>query len=188
MPTPPEIINIVADAMDASNSIPNSVTYLRQRADFSGGDAKITIPVVQLRPVAVTELNAFNTDRVRFKTDSEGNQVGEVYHAEYTMTIQIDVMTIEGRSAPGEDIESLIPSIRSTLYQYDSAGPSRELDDSIWKFQLGTSQRQDDLQTTPTVRKWRQDVDCWSYEVFETDEEFIEAFDFTDPNDSDVVK
>lgn len=177
MPTPSEVVSIVADAMEVSDRVPDSVTFLRQRADLSGGDASISIPVVELRTVAVTELNAFNSDRVGFKTDSDGNDVGEVYHSEYTVTIQLDLMTIEGRSDSGEDIESLIESVRNVLYQYDSAGVGKELDESIWKFQLGASQREDDLQKTPTVRKWRQDVDCWTYESFETEEEFIETVD-----------
>lgn len=173
MATPTEILELVRDALKASGNLPDSTTYIVQEHDGDGLEGDIRLPVVQVTPVTNVALNEFNTDLSGYVTDADGNQVGRIYHAEYQMTVQIDVITVDGRTREDEDIRNLSTALREALYWYDSAGPSRQLAESIWKFNVADGERVDDTTTTPTMRRWRQDVDLWTYEEFDTTEDYI---------------
>lgn len=175
MATPTEILELVRDALKASGNLPSSTTYIVQEHDGDGVEGNVRLPVVQVTPVTNVSLNEFNTDLAGYVTDDAGNQVGRIYHAEYQMTVQIDVITVDGRTSEDEDIRNLSTALRDALYSYDSAGPSRQLAESIWKFTLADGERVDDTATTPTMRRWRQDVDLWTHEEFDTTEDYISA-------------
>lgn len=180
MATPHEILTTVRDTLDNSASVPDSVNYLVAEYDASGEDANVSLPVVQLTAVGVVNLNEFNTDLVGYVTDSNGNQVGRRYHSEYQMEVQVDVMTVDGRTEANESIEPLTKAVRNELYKYDSAGPDNTLDPDVWRFHVDDAERADNLSTTPAIRRWRQDLSCWSHEVFETTEDYIATVNFPD--------
>lgn len=180
MATPHEILTKLRDTLDESSEVPDSVNYLVAEYDSSGKDANVELPVVQLTAVGVVNLNEFNTDLVGYVTDNDGNQVGRRYHSEYQMNVQLDVMTVDGRTKTNESIEPLTRTVRNELYSYDSAGPDEEIDEDIWRFHVDDAERSDDLSTTPTIRRWRQDVSCWSYESFDTTDDYTANVNFPD--------
>lgn len=193
MATPIQILYEIRDALDDSDDLPRSVNYLVQEADMDGHDADVKIPVVQITPVSSARITDFNTDAVERITDGSGNEIGRRYHAEYQMVIQIDVLTVDDRTDDNELIRSLTNSLRNALYQYDSAGPSTKLEESVWRFVVDEGERIDDLTMTPTLRRWRQDVTVWSYEVFDTTEDYIvdvntpQASEFNDTDDDGII-
>jgi len=184
MVTPTQALYEVRDAIIDSGKLPESVTYIVQEVDQDGLEAGAKVPVIQLTPVTSARITAFNTDRADFVTDDDGNQVGRIYHAEYEMTIQIDILTVDNRSNEDEWINPLSDALREALYEYDSAGPSRQIVESIWKVNTDEGERIDDLTMNPTLRRWRQDVTLWSYEEFDTTEDYI--VDVTLPPDDEV--
>lgn len=191
MVTPLEALNRLKYGLEQSGELPDSVTYIVQEADFDGTNANLKLPVIQLTPVTSARITDFNTDQVSVVEDDNGNAIGRRFHAEYQMTIQIDVLTVDGRTRDDESIQSLSDSIRRALYQYDSAGidnpvPDKngKATDSIWRFVSNQGQRADDESMNPTLRRWRQDVDLWSYEEFTTTEDYIVSVNI--PEDGDM--
>ncbi len=184
MATPSEILEKLKEELKNSSDIPDSVSYILQQYDGGGNEADVSIPVIQLQTISALSLNNFNTDFIRYKKDDEGNEIGRVYHSEYTLTIQLDILTVDNRTNKDEDISSLVKAVRTALYKFDSAGPAQNLDDSVWKFQLDEGERADNLQSTPTVRRWVQDINCWSYEEFDTDADYI--VDVIYPDDDEI--
>ncbi|AGM11346.1 hypothetical protein M199_gp016 [Halogranum tailed virus 1] len=184
MATPTEILYHVRDALKASGELPSSTSYIVQEHDGGGIEGNLKLPVVQITPVTSVNLNEFNTDLSGYVTDENGNEVGRIYHAEYQMTVQIDVITVDRRTSEDEQIEQLSTNLRNALYWYDSAGPSRQLAESVWKFSVEDGERVDDTTTTPTMRRWRQDVDLWTYEEFDTTEDYIVNVNL--PNEDEI--
>jgi hypothetical protein len=186
MAVPTEILQSIVTALEDSDAMPDGVSYLQQRRDGDGLDADVPLPVVQLNIPVATSITEFNSDTVGFVTDDEGNNIGRVYHSEYELTVQADIITVDELSNEDHHIESLIESLRTALYEYDSAGPAEELHEDIWRFQLGTGERGDELNNTPTVRRWVQDIECWSYEEFRTTEDTITGVVL--PEDDEIVQ
>jgi len=185
MATPSEILEEIKEELENSPEVPDSVSYILQEYDAGGIEANVSLPVIQLQTISALSLNNFNTDFVGYKRDKNGNEIGRVYHSEYTLTIQLDILTVDNRTNEDENISSLVKAVRAALYKFDSAGPAQTLNDSVWKFQLDEGERADNLQSTPTVRRWVQDIDCWSYEEFDTQEDYI--VDVTFPDDQIVT-
>jgi hypothetical protein len=186
MATPTEIVEEIVTALEDSEAMPDGVSYLQQTYDGENLDANVPIPVVQLSIPAATSITEFNSDSVGFVKDDEGNNIGRIYHSEYELTVQADIISVDELSDPEKRIESLIESLRTALYEYDSSGPAEELHEDIWKFELGTGERSDEINKTPTVRRWVQDIECWSYEEFRTTEDTITGVVL--PEDDEIVQ
>jgi hypothetical protein len=181
MATPREILTAIKESLQDSSDVPDSVSYVLQEYDGSGPEANVSLPVVELQTANLVSLNQFNTDFVGHQFDKDGNQIGRIYHSEYSLTVQLDILTVDGRSHNEESISPLINSVRNALYKFDSAGIAEPLEETVWKFQLNEGERADNLESTPTVRRWSQTIECWSYEEFETNEDYI--VDVTFPDD-----
>jgi len=180
MATPREILTAIKESLQDSSDVPDSVSYVLQEYDGSGAEASVSLPVVELQTVNAVSLNEFNTDFVGHKFNEEGNQIGRIYHSEYSLTVQLDILTVDGRSHNEESISPLINSVRSALYKFESAGIAEPLEETVWKFQLNEGERADNLESTPTVRRWSQTISCWSYEEFETDKDYVVDVSFPD--------
>jgi len=185
MATPREILTRIKESLEDSSDVPDSVSYVLQEYDASGKDANVTLPVVELQTVNALSLNEFNTDFVRYVHDENGNQIGRVYRSEYSVTVQLDILTVDGRRKNEESISTLVNSVRRSLYQYSSAGPAESLEETVWKFQLNEGERADNLDSTPTVRRWSQTIDCWTYDEFRTIDDYI--VDITFPDEDDIA-
>lgn len=181
MATPREILTAIKESLQDSSEVPDSVSYVLQEYDGSGPEANVSLPVVELQTVNALSLNQFNTDFVGYRFNADGNQIGRVYRSEYSLTVQLDILTVDGRSKNEESISPLINGVRRALYKFESAGPAEPLEDTVWRFQLNEGERADNLESTPTVRRWSQTIDCWSYEEFDTVEDYI--VDVTFPGD-----
>ena len=86
-------------------------------------------------------------------------------------------------------------AVRNALYPYSSYGDQKPFLDEegepvneIFRFIISDGTRADDLIQTPTVRRWRQEVELWACEEFVTSEDYIVNVDYPsdgDFNDSD---
>jgi hypothetical protein len=109
----------------------------------------------------------------------DGEAIGRSFRSEYLLRIQIDIITVDRRSNENETIESLSNTVYRALYTYDSAGISQQLHDDVWKVVVEDGERDDDTTTSPTMRRWIQDVLLWSYGEFDTSEDPIKSVDIT---------
>lgn len=180
---PDEVIDAITYTLDISGQLPDRVSYVTHEADLGGEDADLSLPIVELQPISTIHLTNFNTDFVGYKYDDDGNEIGRIYQSRYEMDVQVDVWT----AARAEDNPDEIGgTIRRTLYPYTSAGPSETLlspdgeAEEIWKFSLTDGGREDDLTMSPSIRRWRQDLEVWSYEQFDTTEDYIADVTYPD--------
>lgn len=188
---PGTVIDAVLKAVKQSGNLPTDTAYLDHQPDMAGEDAGVSLPVVSVHPLSNIRLNRFNTDKVGYTTDSDGNRTGRVYHAEYTLDLQLDVWTAAGSS---HDAETLGQQVWDALYQHDDAGPDKPLPhpdqsgatlDAVWRFKLRRGETAHDLTASPTLRRWRMDLGAWSRHEFTTDETYAAKVVY--PDDSNVT-
>jgi hypothetical protein len=183
MVRPEDIIDGLIRSIKESGKMPSEMNYLGYEASRTGQDGNIKLPIIEVQPIDEIRIREFNTDVVDVKTDEAGNQVGRIYHAEYRLDLQFDVYTAQGSKHSARELGTRLWSV---LYQHDSAGPNRQLPaegggemDASWQLEVGDGQPAHELETTPTLRRWRIDVSVWSASEFETDdEEYIEDYNF----------
>lgn len=184
MVSPSESLQILAQTIDESGEMPDDVSYLLHEADTENDDAGIGLPLVEITPVESDRVHLSNTDFVDYVTDDDGNEVGRVYHAEYEMTAQIDIWTINDGKY---DVDELGDKLRKALYPYSSHGPQQPFTDEngsevgIFHFAVQSGERQDDTIQTPTLRRWQQQVEIWAFEDFKTTEDYIVDVVQSDP-------
>lgn len=158
-------------ALNRSDKIPDEMSYLLHEADLQNDDANVDLPMIEITPVDVDHVHPSNSDFVDFTTNDEGSQTGRVYHTEYQMEVEIDIWTA---SDGGYDVDELGDALREALYPHSSFGPQEPFLDEdgkemqIFRFSIESGERQDDIIQTPTVRRWRQEVEIWAFDEFQT--------------------
>jgi hypothetical protein len=165
---PQEVIEAVVDAVKSSGRLPDRTNYVGYEPNID--TESIKLPLLEVVTVTSARIAEHNTDEVGTITDDEGNEVGRVFDALYQLTIEVNVWTAQGSK---HDPNVLGDSVYTALYDYDSAGPSKELADDVWRVRLGDGGPDEDFTTSPTLRRWSQEVDIWAYETFTTDEDYI---------------
>lgn len=181
MATPKESLNAVARAIANSRELPDEMSVLTQEADESADDADVDMPLLELQISEVDFVLTNNSDRTGFIVDDDGNKVGRIFDSEYEMSLQIDLWTTQ---KDPYDPDELGARLRDALYPYTSLGPDKMFRDAsgepldrLYRFELGTGERADELIRTPSVRRWSQEVELWACETFMTEAEYIENVD-----------
>lgn len=172
MVSPRDAMEVVATSVSRSNKLPPEMSLLLHEADSTSSDADVDLPLLEVRPVEVEHVVLNNSDRVGFVTNDNGERIGRVYFSEYEMMIRLDIWTSADSSYDPDDLGE---RLRQALYRHSSYGPQEPLVDEngepveqITYFRLDNGERIDDLIQTPTVRRWSQEVELWSYEEFRT--------------------
>lgn len=172
---PDEIIDTIVDLLDGNVS--DRVSFVKHELDSEGEDSDVYLPIVEIQPITMINLNDFNTDFVGYKHDEDGNQIGRIYQSRYEMDVQLDVWT----AARSEDDPNEIGGeIRTTLYPYTSSVSEKEFPGDVWKFSFLEGNPNQDLTMSPSVRRWEQDIEIWSYEQFDTTEDYITGVSYPD--------
>lgn len=189
MVRPRQLLSAIRNSVETSGTLPDSTSYLEREPATTGQDGNIKLPVCTFQTIGSIRLPDFNTDQVEVIQDSDGNNIGRRYHAQYRMDVQIDLWVAQGSSY---DADVLGDRMRRILYQHDSAGPDEPLRDedgqelsNVWRFEVGDGERRDDVAMTPSLRRWMQEINIWANEVFETTEDYIVAVDYPKPDEFD---
>ena len=198
MVKPQEVLEILEYTLQNSGKFPDDASYLLREADQENDDAAHTLPLVQLQITGEEQLNPSNTDYTGFVEDDNGHRVGKIYQREYTLSIQADLWTVDHI---GYDANELGDYLKDALYEHDSFGmeqpfraESGSLVDEIWKFELQDGDRADDVVQTPTLRRWRQNMQVWAYEEYTTVEDDIDVVSpptsgqFNDSDDDGIIE
>lgn len=176
MASPETLKESLAEALRSSELLPDG-TYVTEEVDTQGLHSNIRLPLYEVTIVSSIWLNPHNTDFVDYVEDEEGNEVGRIYDSEYQMTLQVDIWTAAGSQ---HDVSVISDNLRRVLYQYESSGPERRLPhpeggevSDVWRFAVTDGGRNDDLSMSPSLRRWTQDIEVWSFERFNTAESTI---------------
>lgn len=187
MVSPRDSLDAVVRSVANSGELPREMSVLTHEADQDQQDADIDLPLLEVLLLEADDVVVSNTDLIGWITDGNGNRIGRRYFSEYEMTLQLNIWTGVGG---GYDPDDLGEKLRNALYTHSSYGPAEPfLDesgspiDAISYFDIVMGERVDDLLQTPTVRRWRQEVELWAHEEFRTEEDYI--VDVNYPQDGD---
>lgn len=165
---PKDVVETVVGAIEDSGRLPDSTNYVGYEPDIDS--EAIKLPLVEVSVASEARIDEHNTDEVGQLYDEDGNAVSRVYHSLYQLTIEVNVWTAQGSRYDSRDLGD---AVYRALYQYDSAGPGRDLASEVWRVRVGDGGPDEDFSTSPTLRRWSQDVDIWAYEEFTSDEDYI---------------
>lgn len=190
MTSPDEILDGVIRSVKDADILPDQADYLKYEADQTGENSDLRLPLFQIEPVTVDYLNTHNTSEVGRRVDSNGNDIGRIYHSEYEMSVDIELWIAAQSMWNASELGN---GVRRLLYRHDSESlgvplPTENYDyyiedddgtlirpDDVWKFSVETAERVDDTTQSPTLRRWQYEFEIGSYDVFETEEAYIEA-------------
>lgn len=173
MVRPQEIIEAVLVTLQNHDDIPSAANFVGYTPDINSESIKL--PLIEVSPGTQNQLSEMNTDFVGFKTDESGRDVGRIYESLYTLQITVAVWTAHGSKFSPREISN---AVRDALYAHETSGPDRPLRnpdgspvDEVWRFDLLEGEQTDDLTTSPTLRRWQQNIVINASEQYVTDEE-----------------
>ena len=182
MVRPQELIKAVLVTLQNTPEIPDPANFVGYEPDITSESIKL--PLIEVSTGPQEHISEMNTDFVGLKTDDSGREIGRIYESLYTLELNIAVWT-----APGSKYSprKIMNAVRDSLYAHDTAGPNlplRYADGSpvneVWRFALQEGEQTDDLTTSPTLRRWQQNVLVSASEQYITDEEDpAEGFNFS---------
>jgi len=170
--SPDEAIRQVRLAVENSGLMPDKMDYVEHEPSDNDNTG---LPATIIQPLTEAQISNFNTDRVGFVTDDDGNRVGRVFNSEYRLDLQIDIWVAEQSDY---DERTLGNNLYKALYEYSSSGPSKSLADEVWRFRVGDGTTANDLTTSPVLRRWRQDFTLWAYHRFDTTEDYVSSVNY----------
>lgn len=195
---PNEIVSAVRKTIENSNNLPSQTSYLEHEPDLQGEDAGLHLPLVTVRPISNLRIRNFNTDRVGYTYDAQGNQTGRVFEAEYRLNLRINIWTAAQSSGP--DVRELGEKVWDALYPHDTAGPDQPLPDmqdfdpdAVFRLTVRQGEAANDMTMTPSLRRWRMSVWAWATHEFTTTESYVTGVtipgdgDFSDLDDDGMI-
>lgn len=173
MVRPRELVEAVLYTLQQSGDFPDSTNFVGYQPDINSESIKL--PLVEVSTGPTVEVSEMNTDFIRFKKDADGNDIGRIYESLYTLDLDIAVWTAHGsKYSP----RKLSDSVRDNLYTHETGGPSKPLQnpdgspvDEVWRFSVEDGEQTDDLNTSPTLRRWQQTAVVSASERYVTDGE-----------------
>jgi len=170
-----EVIDAIIRALETSNVVTDDASYIDHDPDIT--TEAIKLPVIQVSPNTKNRISDENTDFVGLKEGESDSTAREVYEALYALDVTIAAWTAEGSQYSGREIQE---SITEVLFKYETSGmnePLKKSDgsviDGIWRLAVQTGEQNDDLNTTPTLRRWRKTVIVSMSETFESEKQDI---------------
>jgi hypothetical protein len=173
MVRPQELIEAVLVTLQDCSDIPDSANFIGYEPDIDSESIKL--PLIEVSTGLMSELSEMNTDFVGFQKDDQGRDIGRIYESLYTLELNIAVWTAHGSKYSPREISD---AIRDALYAHSTSGPARPLRnpdgspvDEVWRFAVQEGEQTDDLATSPTLRRWQQDVVVSASERYVTNSE-----------------
>lgn len=183
MVRPRTIISAIIHSLQQSDDIPSETNFVGYNPDINSESIKLPVIVVSTGPRV--NLSDTNTDFIGHKTDDSGDEIGYIYSTLYTFELDVAVWTAHDSKYSPRIIGD---AVRDVLYSHASSGPALPLTypddgspiDDVWRFILQDGSQNDDLTTSPTLRRWEQTVTVSASERYVQDgPERIDAFDLT---------
>lgn len=155
-----EALKIIADTLRRSQKMPEDMSYVLREPDVEGQDSAVSVPVTILQDTDTTRDDPANSNFSGYLTNDAGERVGKIYETHWEMSLQLDIWTAAGSDA---DVDELGQLLHEVLYDYDTRGPDKTFVDEdgekremIYDFTLQDGSRDDNLDQTPSIWRWRQ--------------------------------
>lgn len=155
-----EALKIIAETLRRSPKFPEEMSFILREPDPDGQDGAVSVPVTVLQDTETTRDDPSNANFEGYLENDAGERVGTVYETKWEMSLQIDIWTAAGSDY---NVDEIGQQLHEVLYAYDTRGPDRTFVDEegeprelIYDFTLQDGNRNDNLDQTPSVRRWRQ--------------------------------
>ncbi len=155
-----DALKIIADTLRRSPKMPEEMSYILHEPDPDGQESAVSVPVTVLQDTETIRDDPSNSNFIEYLKNDDGERVGEIYETKWEMSLQIDIWTAAGSDY---NVDELGKQLHEVLYAYDSRGPAKVFVDQdgeprelIYDFSLQDGERNDQLDQTPSVRRWRQ--------------------------------
>lgn len=170
MVRPQKLIEAVISNLQGASGIPDAVNFVGY---LPNPDVEaIKLPIISVSVNDRTNLRPYNSQFIGFVENNAGNDVQRQYEMEYLLELDVQVWTAQGSQYSPRDIGD---SVRTKLFDYTKHGPGLPLThpslgniDEVWNFVIDTEGHEDDLTTTPTLRRWRATIEISASEVYTT--------------------
>ena len=181
MTAPSKVKEYVRIAIEDSGQFPEVNDYITHEADADGQDGNVRLPLVEIQQTGFEREDLANTTEIGPVTDDDGNEVAIAYESLYSLDLQVNLWVADGSK---HDVDKLGDRLRKVLFAYDIRGPDQNFVDegnrpieTIYQFELGDSNREDDTAQTPTVRLWQQNISVSACERYTDvpDEDYIKT-------------
>jgi hypothetical protein len=174
MVRPQQLVDAVLYTLQSSADIPSAANYVGYEPDINSESIKL--PLIEVSTGVMVNADRSNTELVGDKTDDSGNVVGKIYTTLYTLELNIAVWTAHGSKWSPRDIGD---EVRDELYKRTTSGIGLPLVDpedddpldEVWRVRMDEASQTDDLNTSPTLRRWRQTITVSASEQYITEPE-----------------
>jgi hypothetical protein len=162
---PHNVIDGIGRAVHDAAQTPTDIDVLTERADLSALGGTVSTPFYTAAIVSQIRTRKSNTDFVRWALNTSGEKIGKILDATWNMDVQIDIWVAEGDDR--YNVTHLGHQLQRALYRYDNEvrgdllpGPDGTVMETVDEVTVTDGQRNDDLTTSPTARRWRQSVEA----------------------------
>lgn len=172
------VMDSILTAIQESGRMPSSMSYSTWELDAEGGQSNVRTPVIEITPINTVRSRPHNTDFIDFATNQNGEQIGYIFRGKFEMPLQIDIWTQEGSKYSPRELGG---KLKMALYEYDDLQLGRPLPDpnnpsqsanDIDRFIIEDGEPANDLTMTPSLRRWRHNLEVWFSEYINTAEEY----------------
>lgn len=167
-----EVIDSIIYSLKSSDAVTDDASFIDHEPDIT--TEAIKLPVIQVSPITKIRISDENSDFVGIVEGDTQNTYKRVYEILYRLEVTISAWTAEGSQYAGRGIQE---SITSALFKHESSGMDEPLVkpdgtqlDGVWRFAMQSGEQNDNLNTTPTLRKWEKSVTVSMSETFESAE------------------
>lgn len=171
MVRPRELIEGVLLTLKEHPDIPDDASFIGYEPDIDSESIKLPLVEVSMGPQQ--RLREENTDFVGYEKDADGDHIGRLFETLYTLELNVAVWTAQGSRYSPRDIGD---SVRDALYAHDTASSEAPLIhpedgeiEEMWRFDILEGAHTDNLNTSPTLRRWEQTISIGASELYNTD-------------------
>ncbi len=165
-----DIIDSIIFSLQSSDGLPDKVTFIDFDPDTD--TQPIKLPIVQVNPIDVTDESEVNTEFVRFVKDDDGDVSGKVFERLFRQEVNIATLSAQGSQF---DAREMMDQVQTALFRHQTSGPFETLEkpdgttlDGVWRFDISSSSQQNDLSTSPVLRRVEKTVFVSGSEQFVT--------------------
>lgn len=157
-----------------AGSLPHRTAFVTKELDPQGEHADIPLPVIEFAPTDIQRDTSRNKDLVGYETDTNGNQIGEIWRYFFRMSIEVNP-TVAAQS--GDDPRQLARYIREALSPYDTRSgdtnlPHPDGDGTLTMADLVVGDREpnNEFSTSPSLRTSQVSLEArFSHELKQSD-------------------
>lgn len=190
MTRPDTILDGIVAALKQSTAFDGG-GYATRELDLDSENNRLEQPVVVLKPLSSSRVEAWDSDLIGYTTDDAGTRTGRIYAAAWNMAIEAHILVASGHDSL--DARSVGLDFVEALLRYDDQQTGDDLPDGdggtldVDHFSIGDGEPDNDIGGVG-IRKWRNELEV-HFEAFtrKTSDPVITDIVAVDPDSNDDI-